>query len=173
MPLSAWAGGDSGLYLGGGVGQSAIEVDTADPGGGQKFVFDGTDNAFKVIIGYNIGIIPLLDLGVEASYVDFGKIEETSAGRQANAEATGFDGFGVAALTFGPFGVFAKAGAINWDSDTTLGGTGVSDSGTDPAYGIGVRFQLLSISIRAEYEVFDVEGLQDLTLMSASALYTF
>jgi hypothetical protein len=168
MPLSAWAGGESGFYVGGGVGNSSMKVDQNTDG--VNFNFDGNDAGYKVILGYNFGIIPLIDLGVEGSYVSFGKIEDAGS----SAKATGFDGFGVGALTFGPFAVFGKVGMIKWDADTTLAGAGTaSDSGTDPAYGIGARFQLFSFSVRAEYEVFDVEGLKDLSMFSASALYTF
>jgi hypothetical protein len=167
VPLMAWAGGDSGFYIGGGVGNSSMKVDTAFEG--DTYNYDGNDAGYKVILGYNFGIIPLIDLGVEGSYVSFGKIEDGGS----DAKATGFDGFGVGALTFGPFAVFGKMGAIRWDADTTLGGTKVSNSGTDPAYGLGARFQLFSFSVRAEYEIFDVEGLKDLSMFSVSALYTF
>lgn len=172
LPFTAWAGGESGFYVGGGVGNSTIKVDQTDTSG-VNFNFDGNDAGYKVIVGYNIGIIPLIDLGVEGSYVSFGKIEDTTAAGPADAKATGFDGFGVGALTFGPFAVFGKVGMIRWDADTTLAGATSSDSGTDPAYGIGARFQLFSFSVRAEYELFDVEGLKDLSMFSVSALYTF
>ena len=167
MPMTVLAGGESGFYLGGGVGNSSMEVDTAFDG--NTYNYNGSDAGYKVILGYNFGIIPLIDLGVEGSYVSFGKIEEGDS----SVKATGFDGFGVGALTFGPFAVFGKVGAIKWDSDTTVPGATASESGTDPAYGVGARFQLFSFSVRAEYEVFDVEGLKDLTMFSVSALYTF
>ena len=34
---------------------------------------------------------------------------------------TGVNAFGLAGLSFGPFGIFAKAGIINWDLDATFG----------------------------------------------------
>jgi hypothetical protein len=115
----------------------------------------------------------LLDLAVEGSYVNFGKISGTSVLGSWDAKAKGYDAFGVGALTFGPLGIFAKAGAIQWDTDVTLAGITSSKSGTDAAYGLGVRFQLASVSLRAEYEVFDVSSLKDLTMASVSVLYTF
>lgn len=171
MPLTVWAGGQSGFYVGAGGGQSSMEADATNPSG--SFNFDDSATGYKVIVGYNFGIIPLLDLGVEGSYVDFGKISGTSALGSSEAKAKGYDAFAVGALTFGPFAVFAKAGAIQWDTDVTLGGTVSSDSGTDAAYGVGVRFQLSSFSLRAEYEVFDVSSLKDLSMASVSVLYTF
>jgi outer membrane immunogenic protein len=69
--------------------------------------------------------------------------------------------------------VFAKAGFIDWSADASLNGARVaSDSGTDPAYGIGVRFSLFSAEVRGEYEYFDVDDV-DASLMSVGIVWTF
>jgi OmpA-like transmembrane domain len=66
----AFAGADSGFYLGAGVGQaSASDIDIQD----QEFNFDGDDTGYKALVGFNFGWIPLIDLAVEGSYTDFGK----------------------------------------------------------------------------------------------------
>ena len=155
MPTAAIAGADSGFYIGGGAGDASVS----------SAGFDESDTAFKAFGGYNIGFIPLVDFAVEASYVDFGSPGNAASG---NVDITGLNAFGLAGLSFGPFGIFAKAGAINWDSDTIAG----SDSGTDPAYGIGVRFAIASFAVRAEYEVFDLDAV-DLEMVSVSAVFTF
>ena len=157
LPATSYAGAESGFYIGAGVGDATVK-DTD---------FDASDSAYKLFGGYNIGFIPLVDFAVEASYVDFGK-PSTSAG---SIEVTGVNAFGLAGLSFGPFGVFAKAGMINWDSDATFGTASSSDSGSDPAYGVGARFAIGSFSVRAEYEYYDVES--DLDMVSLSAVYTF
>jgi len=159
-PATVFAGADSGFYIGGGVGDATVKDTSSN--------FDASDGAYKIFGGYNIGFIPLVDFAVEASYVDFGK-PSTTAG---SVEITGLNAFGLAGLSFGPFGLFAKAGMINWDSDATFGTT-TSDSGTDPAYGLGARFALGPISLRAEYELYDVSGVSDLDMVSISASYTF
>ena len=46
-----------------------------------------------------------------------------------------------------------------------------SDSGSDPAYGAGVRFAIGSFSVRAEYEYYDVKS--NLDMVSISGVYTF
>ena len=154
-PAVSLAGADSGFYIGAGVGDASIEEGT----------FDESDSAYKIIAGYNIGFIPFVDFAVEGSYVDFG-----APGAVGNSvEATGLDAFGLVGLNFGPVGVFAKAGAIAWDLDTS---SGFSDSGTDPAYGIGARFQLFNFSVRAEYEVFEFDTA-DVDMLSVSATFTF
>ncbi len=156
MPTAAVAGADSGFYIGAGVGDASVKDGD----------FDASDSAYKIFGGYNIGFIPLVDFAVEASYVDFGN-PSTSAG---NVEVTGLNAFGLAGLSFGPFGVFAKAGALRWDSDATFGTTS-SDSGTDPAYGVGARFAIGSFAVRAEYEVYDLDA--DLDMVSVSGVFTF
>jgi hypothetical protein len=157
MPNAAVAGTDSGVYVGAGVGDASVKDGD----------FDASDSAYKIFGGYNIGFIPLVDFAVEASYVDFGN-PSTSAG---NVEVTGLNAFGLAGLSFGPFGVFAKAGMINWDADSTFGATSSSDSGTDPAYGVGARFAIGSFAVRAEYEVYDLDA--DLDMVSVSGVFTF
>ena len=106
---------------------------------------------FRVNFSYTKDV----DFAVEASYVDFG----------GPGDLTGLNAFGLAGLSFGPFGIFAKAGAINWDSN--------NDSGSDTAYGLGARFALGSLSVRAEYEEYDVGNLSDLSMVSVSAVITF
>ena len=157
MPSAAVAGADSGFYIGAGVGDASVKDGD----------FDASDSAYKIFGGYNIGFIPLVDFAVEASYVDFGN-PSTSAG---NVEVTGLNAFGLAGLSFGPFGIFAKAGAISWDSDSTFGSTSTSDSGTDPAYGVGARFAIGSFSVRAEYEAYDLKA--DVDMVSVSGVFTF
>ena len=159
IPTAAIAGADSGIYLGLGYGDAATE------GTG----FDESDSAYKVFGGYNFGVIPLVDVAIEASYADFGN---PSTGIQ-KAEVTGFSVFGLAGLSFGPFGIFAKAGVVDWGADTSDGTASNSESGTDPAYGIGARFALGSFAVRAEYEFFDLDSDLEVGMASISGVYTF
>jgi hypothetical protein len=159
IPSAAVAGADSGFYIGAGVGDASVKEGD----------FDESDSAYKLFGGYNIGFIPLVDFAVEASYVDFGK-PSTSAG---SVEVTGLNAFGLAGLSFGPFGVFAKAGVLSWDSDSTFGTVSSSNSGSDPAYGVGARFAIGSFSIRAEYEAYDLDSDVDIGMVSVSGVFTF
>lgn len=153
----ALAGEESGFYLGGSVGNAALDTSGVDD-----------DTGYKVFGGYNFGLIPLIDLGIEASYLDFGSQENDFA----SLSTTGLSAHGLAGLTFGPFGVFAKAGMMDWESDLKSDLGNASESGTDPAYGIGVKFQLSSFQLRAEYELIELEDT-DLEFYSVGAAYTF
>ena len=158
-PTTVFAGADSGFYIGAGIGNAPVEV----------LDFDENDFAFKVFGGYNFGVIPLLDLAVEAAYVDFGN----PSTRSVSVGVTGVNAFGLAGLNFGPFGVFAKVGLVNWDADISFDTFKSSDSGTDPAYGIGARFQFGSLALRAEYELYDLGSSSDVSMLSVSAVFTF
>jgi hypothetical protein len=164
----AFAGADSGFYLGAGVGQASVGDINVGGSGGGSFNFDGDDTGYKAIVGFNFGWIPLIDLAVEGSYIDFGKADD--AGIKVDADALA--AFGVAGVNLGPIGVFGKVGAVNWDAKVSGEGGSADDDGTDPAYGIGARFQIGSFQIRAEYELFDIDAA-DVDFLSASLLYTF
>jgi hypothetical protein len=167
------AGSESGFYLGGSAGQATIKFDSQTPTG-ESFSFSEDDSAYKIFGGYNFGIIPLIDLAVEGSYVDFGGPSTTlSSGTTIKYELTGWDAFGLAALTLGPFSVFGKAGVIAWDSDFSVGTLSGSDSGSDAAYGLGAKLQFGSLAARAEIEYFDVGDLNDVYMGSIGLSYTF
>jgi hypothetical protein len=162
---------DSGFYVGGSVGRSFLEGDIQDPDSG-SIDFDDGASAWKGFAGFNIDAF-VIDLAIEGGYVDFGAPSDRVAGNDVEFDLTGWDLFGLAGLELGPVGVFAKAGVIDWSADLSLNGTRLgSDSGTDPAYGIGARFSLFSAEVRAEYEYFDVEDT-DVSLVSVGVVWTF
>jgi hypothetical protein len=152
---------DNGIYIGGSIGQANVEVED-----GLSQV-DGDDTGFKFIVG----VRPLDWLAVEASYVDFGEVRDGGL----TAEADGISAFVVGFLPFGPVDAFAKAGMINLDATVGLDGVGdvFSEDSRDFAYGVGVQFRLLSLGVRAEYEVFDVDRVDDLNMLSIGVTYTF
>ncbi len=160
---AAYAGAESGLYLGAGVGNSNIKgsIDEDD--------FDVDTNGYKLILGYNFGVVPLVDLAVEGAYVNMG--EETVG--DLTISQTSFNGFGLLGLSFGPVGLFAKAGLSSWDADSSAGNLTKTVSGTDPVYGIGARLQILKVSGRIEFEYYDQDSFDDVYMSSISLLYTF
>ena len=148
MMAPAVAAADSGFYLGGSVGNAGIDV-AFDP---QLPNFDETDNAYKLFAGYNFQLTAL-SLGIEG-------------------EPTGFTVFGVAALGLGPVDLFGKVGYLAWDYDAIEDGEIFSDDGSDTGYGVGLRFNVGSIQIRGEYEVYEVDEA-DLSMVSVGIAYRF
>lgn len=159
---AALAGGESGLYLGGSIGTTDVSDDDVD--------LDDSDTGYKIFGGYNFGMVPLVNLAAELNYIDFGTFEGDFADLSLDVSAWTLSA--LVGVDLGPVGLFAKAGYFAWDSDVDSNLGDLSDDGTDPAYGIGAKFQLGSIAVRAEYEVYDLDGT-DLDFYSVGAAYTF
>lgn len=153
---------DNGFYLGGSVGQANIEVEDVTVSGED---FDADDTGYKLIAGFR----PLDWLGLEASYVNFGEPEDTLLGNSVEVEGDGISAFAVGFLAAGPVDLFAKVGLLSWDSRIV----GANEDGTDLTYGVGAQFRLLSLGVRAEYEIFDVDDVDDLNMISIGVTYTF
>jgi OOP family OmpA-OmpF porin len=158
---------DNGIYIGAGLGQATVEVDDV----AFDRDLDGEDLGYKVIAG----IRPLDWLAFEANYVNFGEPDDTVAGVRLRTEGYGLSAFAVGLLAAGPVDLFAKAGVVSWDFELNSPDFGKlgEDDGTDLAYGAGVQFRLLSLGVRAEYEIFDIEDLGDANMISVSLTYTF
>ena len=159
---------DNGVYIGAGIGQATVEIKNI---GDTPLDFDGDDTGYKVIVG----VRPLDWLGFEANYVNFGEPDDSVAGVRLRSEGYGISGFAVGFLSFGPFDAFAKGGIISWDSEITSPQIpeSLEDDGTDLAYGVGVQFRFLSLGVRAEYEIFDIDGVDDANMVSVGLTYTF
>ena len=165
LPALPAAAADNGFYLGASVGQANLKIDDLTNDIFPDDDFDSDDTAFKLIAG----IRPLDWLGVEAAYVNFGEPEDTVLGQKLKADGDGISAFAVGFLPTGPVDLFAKVGLISWDSK--ISGS-FDDDGTDLAYGVGAQFRVLSLSVRAEYEKFDISDV-DLDMISIGVTYTF
>ena len=152
---------DNGLYLGASVGQSGIEIDDFD--------YDADSTGYKLIAGWRF-----IDwLAVEANYLDFGSGDDNVSGDRIETEADGISLAAVGFLPIGPVDLFARVGAVDWSADISSPGFGSdSDDGTDLTYGVGAQFRVWSLSIRAEYEMFDIEDA-DVDMISLGITWTF
>lgn len=161
LASTATMAADNGIYLGASVGQANVEIDRG------LAQVDSDDTGFKFIAG----IRPLDWFAVEASYVNFGEPKDGSF----SVDADGISAFGVFFLPVGPIDVFAKGGLISFDSSVKLRNFGdvARDDGTDFAYGVGVQFRLLSLGVRAEFEKFDIDKVEDANMVSIGVTYTF
>jgi opacity protein-like surface antigen len=157
---------DNGVYIGGSIGRANVDIEDEDIG----FELDSDDNGFKAIVG----VRPLDFLGFEANYVDLGNPSESIGGIDVEADATGIDAFVVGFLALPVVDIFIKGGMISWDASLSVDGTELAeDSGEDLAYGLGVQGRFGSIAVRAEYERFEIEDLDDVNLLSLGITWTF
>jgi opacity protein-like surface antigen len=160
---------DNGIYLGGSVGQSSVQYDESFEG--QNLNFDASATGFKVIAGWRF-----LDwLAVEGNYIDLGSGDDRVLGEKVESDVSGISLSAVGFVPLGPVDLFARVGAINWDADLDAPGLGASasDDGTDLTYGIGAQFRVWSLSIRGEYEIFDISDADTVDMFSIGVTWTF
>jgi hypothetical protein len=166
----------NGFYLGASVGVSTVSVTGFDDDLGE-IDFSDSPTGYKIFAGYRF----LTFLAVEGSYVDLGTAREaidTDFGDVGvDIGITGWDLFGVGVLPIGPVDLFAKVGGIQWDADVKayLGEMSdrESEDGTDWAYGVGIGFRLWRVALRGEFEMFDVDGAEDVYMVSLGAAFVF
>lgn len=164
LPLSAAHA--RGVYLGGGIGQAAIEDAPGTPSGA---TFDESDTAYKVFGGYRFDLLPIVSLSAEVGYRDLGN--PNTVGREY--QVSGFDYAALAGLGLGPVEVFARFGGMQYDLEKTVAGVKREFDGTAPVYGVGARFSLFGLGVRAEYEMIDIDELDNVEMISVSAFYEF
>lgn len=159
------AAADNGFYLGAGLSSTNFDIDID----GVSDDFD--DNGFKVIAG----IRPFNWLAFEANYIDLGGTDEDGFSVDSSAITA-------SALVLAEVGIvdlYARVGMANWDTNFSVDGVGnASDDGWEPTYGVGVGVHFGSIGVRAEYERFSTEALDDqvdtdVDTVSLSVTYTF
>lgn len=160
---------DNGIYLGASVGQSGVSFD--DTIEGQDVDFDVDSTGFKAILGWRF-----VDwLAVEANYVDLGSGDDRVAGTKIETDVSGISLSAVGFLPVGPVDLFARVGVIDWEADVTARDFGfdASDDGTDLAYGVGAQFRVWSLSLRGEYERFDISDADTVDMISLGVTWTF
>lgn len=158
------AAADNGFYIGGSVGQAA--VNTGELG---EIEIDDEATGYKVFAGVRM----LTFLAIEGSYRDLGSVTDDDSGISYDADVTGYDLQAMAMLPLGIADIFAKAGLIEWESEFSGPGGSVSRDGNDPVYGAGFQFRFSSFAVRGEIEYFDIESTDEFYMYSIGASYTF
>jgi len=158
---------DNGIYLGGSVGQAGVSIEESFEG--QDFDYDADSTAFKAIVGWRF-----LDwLAVEGNYIDLGLGRRHHRRREVRDRRQRCFALG----RWLPAGRTGRP--VRPRRRRQLGrrpqraGETVSDDGTDLTYGVGAQFRVWSLSIRAEYEQFDVDAADTVDLISVGVTWTF
>lgn len=160
LGLSGAASAEDGFYAGLSLGNAKAGL--KDPQ--DDINVEDTDYGYKLFGGFKFTIV-----AVEAGYLDFGQIEENDN----SVEVNGFSAFGRLNMGLGPVSLFAKAGGFAWDSNVKSAQESFENNGFDPAVGLGAEFTFGGLGVRAEYEYFDIDNFDNLTMMSVGATYWF
>lgn len=171
LAASPAAVADSGPFIGASIGTAQVSADVPGPGF-TDIGFDEDDTAYKVFGGFAFDL-PLVDFGVELGYFNLGSPSFDSNVGDVSLDVSGYAAFGLAGVNLGPVGMFLKAGYASWDADIQVADLKGSEDGSDPAYGLGLRFTLGSAEIRGEYEIFDIDDADDVYMASLGVVWRF
>lgn len=152
---------ESGIYLGGGVGKTKIQDSTGNP---QGVLFDRYAGGLKVFAGYHLDVIPIVKFDAEVGYRELGRVDYRIHGPDYGL---------LASVGLGPVALFGRAGAMRYKVETNALGGNHDFDGTARVYGVGARFTLLRVGLRAELERIDIEELDKAYMLSVSAFYQF
>ena len=164
------AAADNGFYIGAGLTQTKFDISVDGINGSESF----DDNSYKIIAGFR----PLDWLAVEANYIDLGSAEFDD-GSGVTIDSTAITASALFIKEWQVIDLYARLGMAKWDSDFNLANVGsVSEDGWEPTYGVGIGAHFGSFGIRAEWERFSTEALDndvntDLDTVSLSFTYTF
>jgi OOP family OmpA-OmpF porin len=143
VPGTVWAG-DSGFYVGAGIGQATQEFNE----------FEGDDTALKVFGGWSFNKY----FAIEAGYVDSGTQSDTVGQFDIDLSSDGFYVEGIGRWPLGKYvAPYAKFGYVFYDSTTRVEFPGASfresESDSDFIFGGGLEFKLgENFRLRAEFE---------------------
>jgi len=157
-----------GFYLGAGIGSSFVNTEVTDLDG-DKLKIDENDFAYKFFGGLKLGRL----WGIEGGYRNLGKAQTDISGVSVETKTKGWDVYGMGKITLVMVDVFAKGGAFFWKVDNKIGAESSDESGTDFAWGFGAGLNLGSLGVRAEWERFSVEDLDNLSMLSLSLTLGF
>lgn len=175
LTSTAWAQGEDntdGFYLGAGLGDFSTDIDELDDVDDVDLDFDSDENARKLFAGWRFNRF----IAVQLDFVDF---ERSRDARDAlNVVSTRSDGIApsvVGTLPLGPIELFARAGILWYDLEIESGNTAlVDDSDRDPIFGAGIGVTLAErVSLRAEYEVVEIDQLDDSHAVWLTAAWRF
>lgn len=200
--VSGAFGAEQGFFIGAGAGQSTVKAGVDSPGG-RPIHFDETGDAYKAHAGFNFtrwfgiegGYVQFGDTETHIFVPEFTfnpgdtgfgdpdapPITVPATNLKAEIKPNGWQGFAVLYLPIGNFDLFAKVGGIvaNIDVDATETALGITEHTSSSegdsmlAYGAGAAYNFGHWAVRAEYEAYDVDTLDDLYAVTGSLQYTF
>jgi OOP family OmpA-OmpF porin len=167
----ALADEEAGLYFGVGLGDFSSEIDNPDDLDDVDIDFDEDEDATKVFGGFRFN----RHVAVQLDWFDFGESEMATDLLNISVDTKGLGPNLVGTLPLGPVELFAKGGVLFYDVTIDRGSDRLlDDSGSDPFYGIGVGFTLLSkLALRVEYEEIDIEQFDDADAAWVTAAWRF
>jgi OOP family OmpA-OmpF porin len=167
----------SGFYIGGGAGQFSASIDDVDDIDETLDGWDEDDTAYKFFAGYRLNRF----LAFELDYINLGEPSGSVVpGLNVDASVDGFAPYVVGTLPLGQFfEVYGRLGYYFYDAtrgveDELDNRVEFDEESEDLVYGAGIGANIgEKFNIRAEYEKFDLQGLDDADALWLTAAWRF
>jgi hypothetical protein len=161
-----------GFYFGVGLGDFSTGADDSSDVDAANLDFQSDESAQTIFAGWRFNRFVALQL-------DRVDLERTVDARNAlNIFATEAEGFApsfVGLLPLGPVELFARGGILWYDLEIARNDNSLADSSDrDPIFGAGIGFTIAErLNLRAEYEVVEIDGLDDPNAVWLTAAWRF
>jgi hypothetical protein len=171
-PALAQDNDHEGLYLGVGLGDFSTGIDDINDVDEANLDFDSDESAERLFAGWRFNRVVALQL----DRVDFKHSRD--ARNALNVFSTHAESFApsvVGTLPLGPVELFARAGILWYDIEIERNNTALADnSSRDPVFGAGIGVTIAEhLNLRAEYEVVEIDGLDDPNAVWHAAAWRF
>jgi OOP family OmpA-OmpF porin len=169
---------ETGFYLGAGFGVSSLDVRDFSPELAD-LRFKEENFGTKLFAGWR----PFKYFAVEAGYTDFGNVRQWEGGnvgffRETEIGVSMWDAYAVGLLPLSEkVDFFGKLGYASWDVSNRITSGGetenLSDSGTGPAFGLGLALRFKKLGARVEGDWLQIPDTSRVFLVSVSLTYIF
>jgi OOP family OmpA-OmpF porin len=162
----------SGFYIGAGLGQFDVNIDSLEGVGDVLEDLDADDSAWKLMLGWRFNPF----ISIEADYVDLGapngNFDATGSSGQYEVDFAGVAGYVIGTLPLGIFELSAKLGYYWHDADLHVDFDNIgpnngnvfngSSSSEAVTYGVGAGVTFFGhLNTKIEYELFDLDEVDD------------
>jgi opacity protein-like surface antigen len=157
-----------GIYIGAGIGNTYQNSEFQDIENQAKEISENS-TGYKFFAGYRGESI----IGLEGGYRNLGTVESNIEDIKFESKTTGWDVMALGRFEIMIVDIFAKAGAFFWKTESVVATESEDQSGTAFAWGLGAGVHFGPIGVRLEWENFEVDKPDNLSMLSLSATYGF
>jgi len=160
----------NGFYLGAGLGDFSTGVDEIEDVDLSELDFDSDTSATKVFAGWRFNRFFAAQLDI----VDFGRSQAAANQLNVSTESEGIAPSVVGTLPLGPVELFLRGGVLFYDLSIESNNDAYEDSSNDPVFSTGIGVTVAErLNLRLEYEVVDIDQLDDSRAVWLNAAWRF
>lgn len=159
-----------GFYLGAGVGDFSTGADDIEDVDLSELDFDTDSSAAKIFGGWRFNRFFAAQLDI----VDFGRSQAAANQLNVSTESEGIAPSIVGTLPLGPVELFLRGGVLFYDLSIESDNDAYDDSSNDPVFSTGIGVTVAErLNLRLEYEVVDIDQLDDSHAVWLNAAWRF